>query len=208
MVKAAVVDPVALAYHELRSPLGLVITAARSAAEECPQDYEVLRMRCQAIARAAERMLVTAQEILAMSAVAGADCRDDFDLSSSLASAVAEFQALGVRLAPGSFPSFPRVQGSRTKFETLIMSLLNNALEHGAPGADVEVRAWNEAGEAVVEIRNPIAPLDHHRGYRLGSRIAEELARGLRAGLQADAVNGVYRVTVRLPLAPRVALAS
>ena len=54
-------DPLTMAYHELRAPLALVVTAARSAAGEA-QEGE-LRLRCEMIVRAAERMLRTASEM-------------------------------------------------------------------------------------------------------------------------------------------------
>jgi signal transduction histidine kinase len=207
VVKTPIIDPVAMAYHELRSPLSLVIMAARSAAEECPRDYGVLRTRCEAIVRAAERMLSTAQEILALAEPNLAE-DNEFELSESLVSAVGEFRELGVRLSLASLPSGPRVQGSRRKFETLIVSLLNNAVEHGAAGTDFEVRSWKNAGDAFIEIRNVIAPTDTHVGYGLGARVAQELARSLHADIQCSAQSNVYRVTVRIPLALTVAVAS
>ena len=63
-MKSLMADPVTLAYHELRAPLGLVATAARSAAADC--EDESLRKRCEMIVRAAERMLRTAQSVMSL----------------------------------------------------------------------------------------------------------------------------------------------
>ncbi len=70
-------DPVTMAYHELRSPLALVATVARSAAEEC--EDELVRARCLSIVRAAERMIRTAGHLMDLAETSQAEKVEQFN---------------------------------------------------------------------------------------------------------------------------------
>ena len=69
-------DPLTVAYHELRSPLGLIVMQARAAAAEATEPG--VRARCESIVRAAERMLRTAAEIFAAEQAAGSTVERTF----------------------------------------------------------------------------------------------------------------------------------
>ena len=65
-MESRLIDPLTLMYHELRAPLGLVATAARSMAAKT-QTTTTSVSRCEMIVRAAERMLRTPPRWFAIS---------------------------------------------------------------------------------------------------------------------------------------------
>ena len=192
----------ALVYHELRAPLGLVATAARSVAEDLP-DQE-LRSRCEMIVRAAERMLRTAEAVtratagITDSAQEGAASFVPHDVVREL---VETLRGLDVAVELSLKSTAPVVvQGSPDRFEALIHSLVNNAIEHGDPESAVRVSVAGAVGSVTVEVRNEMAVDDTHRGGGMGMIIAAALARGLDAALTTEMVNGDYVARVALPV--------
>ncbi|MCC6420005.1 MAG: hypothetical protein IT429_17360, partial [Gemmataceae bacterium] len=63
-------DPLTLAYHELRSSLGLVVMQARAVAGETGEPET--RRRCEAIAALAEQLVRTSSVLLRSEELAGA----------------------------------------------------------------------------------------------------------------------------------------
>ncbi|MGE5595173.1 MAG: sensor histidine kinase [Hyphomicrobiales bacterium] len=194
-------EPMTLVYHELRAPLGLVATAARSAAEDC--EDEELRSRCETIVRAAERMLRTANQLFNLNRLGESPGRSVYDPASVVAAIVSDLRGLeaAVSLEQESTGDEPRFAcGAREPFEALIHSLIGNAIDHGEPGERIRVRTSIRGGRFEAVVENRIAARKRHRGLGLGSYIATELATQAGADLETSVEMGTYRAVVRLPL--------
>jgi signal transduction histidine kinase len=197
-VKSRPIDPAALMYHELRAPLGLVATAARSVAGDVEDDD--LRQRCEVIVRAAERMLRTAATVASLDAPPGAEERGTFAPVPVVSELVATLQGLGVPIeCLLDAPTGALAHGSAERFEALVHSTISNAIDHGAAGETITVEVRQAGGGITVEVSNAVARDDRHAGRGLGTIIAAALARGLDANLDATVADGRYRARIVLP---------
>lgn len=188
-----------VAYHELRSPLALVITAARAAAAEA-RELAVQR-RCEAIVRAAERMLATAERLLQGEAAGGLPQR--FRPASIAARIVEDRRALGlpVWLISDSSAIAAEAAGDPVTFECLVGTLIASAGDHGDRIHGIEVRCDATRAGIWLSVENAI---DFARapGHGLGTGIAAALAAGLGAELTRTETAGRYIVELLLPSAP------
>jgi signal transduction histidine kinase len=192
-------DPLALAYHELRAPLGLVATAASAAASECGD--EVTRSRCEVILRVAERMLRTSNQVYTAARSGASSAPAWYSPGEIIDSLAADLHDLAVPITfqmTGAAASI-RAHGVREQFEALLQSIVNNALDHGEPGAEVTVRLVPLRDRFEVSVENVIAGRIRHHGGGLGSYIAETLARQLGAELTSTRAGRIYTMTLRVP---------
>ncbi|MDZ7726949.1 MAG: hypothetical protein U5Q44_01435 [Dehalococcoidia bacterium] len=122
-------DIATLVYHELRAPLGLVATLARGAS--CEDDLEELRRQCALIQRTAERMLRTASAVIETARAARCDDPVWFAPAPIVQHAVDDAAPAGlyVRLVQDEAANHVSTYGSPMQLETLVHSLLANALE-------------------------------------------------------------------------------
>lgn len=187
-----------MALHELRSPLGLVATAARSAADDC--DDDVLRSRCEVIVRAAERMLRTAQTVLSLAQSAALMKQATFDPAASVRAIVTDLTAIGVQmqLLDETCAEEYAFEGVREQFETLVTSLLSNALDHAEPGTTVEVRLASSGDQFAAQISNVLAERSRHAGLGVGNYIADQLAEMIPATVKRTTDCGRYAVEIVL----------
>ena len=201
-VIAPTIDPVALAYHELRSPLGLVATAARAVADDCTDD--ATRVRCEMIVRAAERMLRTAGQVFQLNRACEANAVR-YRPAEVVRDLVHDLRGLDVhvrlRMREGVLDL--ETDGVREQFEALVHTLITNALDHGEPTRDIRVSLRMRDGRFVVAVRNRMAARGRHHGEGMGAYIAHELAHRLGARLTASRRGETYTAEVALPLAPR-----
>jgi len=195
---ALALDPLTLAYHELRSPLGFVATALRSVAEDSLD--EGLRHRCDAIVRTVERMLRTSGQV---SSLARADapvhevCFAPSDILYQIASDLSSFD-MRVDVQATTEALETEVRGAPTTFETLIQSLVSNAIDHSDRGANVNLACAVEDRSLIVSITNAIASQRQHHGLGAGLYLCNRLAEQLGAQLTAGAEDGVFHVSLRL----------
>lgn len=194
-----------MALHELRSPLGLVVTAARSAADDC--DDEVLRRRCEVIVRAAERMLRTAQTVMSLAQSASLLKRGTFDPAASVRAIVDDLAAIGVetRLLDETCAEEYAFDGVREQFETLVTSLLSNALDHAEPGTIVDVHLGCSGDEFAARISNELTERSRHAGLGVGNYIADQLAEMIPATLKRSTEEKRYAVEVAISIVRRPA---
>lgn len=192
-------DPITLAYHELRAPLGLIVMQARQAAEEA--DELSVRVRCEAIARGAERMLRTASAVFAVEQAVDQGVERSFapvELASSL---IADLQQLGVPLV---FTSSPAAAGSTAhtvpeRFEALVQSLITNGMDHGVEGEPVQIDIDVRDGALLVLVSNRHDGSCRHRGLGTGRHLAGRLAELLQGSLDTMESDGCYVARLRLP---------
>jgi signal transduction histidine kinase len=191
-----------MVYHELRSPLGLVVTAARSLAEESTDAYA--KSRCEAIVRAAERMLRTANEVFALARSAEGSRPARVPLVELISSIVDDYVALGapVMLENGGLSVSQSVFVAPEQLEALVCSLLTNACDHGAPDAPVVVRLNVFEDQCAVVVRNRLSAEKKHRGLGLGTYVCQQLAENMGASLDVSAADGHYIAFLNVPLEP------
>lgn len=193
----------ALLYHEFRSPLGLIATAASAAAEA--SDEESVQRYCQTIARVTERMLRTAGVLL------GRDGEVEvFSPLRVVEDVVLDHRLDGtaVQLHREGPVSNLRVNGSRAALEALLVTLLANAGDHGDPSAPVHVRLAPRGDDTIdISVSNRVGG-DGHRGLGLGTAVAEDLARSLGGTIERSrSPRDRYVVRLSLPLVRETPLA-
>lgn len=194
-------DPIALAYHELRSPLGLVLMNARIAADEAHDT--VVRARCEAIVRVAERLLRVAGQVLELERDAAATADERFSpvaIASALAADMQRFD-VPVRLAASPAAAAAEVQAVPALFEALLQSLVNNALDHGEPGRCVNISLDAVDGALVMEVANRTGRGRRHSGLGAGIQLGARLADRLGGSLDTTRTGSRYVARFRLPFA-------
>ena len=200
-MNALATDPVTMALHELRSPLGLVATAARSAADDC--DDDMLRRRCEVIVRAAERMLKTAQTVISLAQTASLLKRSAFNPAASVRAIVDDLRAIGVQVSLLDETSAEEYlfDGIREQFETLVTSLISNALDHAEPSTVLEVHLACAGDEFAARVSNKLCSgRSGHAGLGVGNYIADQLAGIIPATIKRSVCESQYSVEVTMPV--------
>lgn len=193
-VNAVVTDPVTMVYHELRSPLALMATAARSAAAESSDDF--VRSRCESIVRAAERMLRTAEHIIDIAGATRSVEESMFSPYDVVEEVVEDYRRMGIVVVLEVCGGACVTRGVRQHLEALVTSLLGNAVDHGDRSMPILVSVHWNGDICRVTIRNAINDRADHRGLGLGSYIGDQLARHLNASLTTSMSGADYCVTV------------
>ncbi len=193
-------DPITLVYHELRAPLGLMATAARSGAEDCSD--EALRDRFETIVRVAERMLRTASRVMEIANVKRCAEREEFVPAEVVRNVVSDLQGVGMEIClelggPEVTRAIVAVPGH---LEALIASLLMNASDHAERGTAIVVQVAAAESLFAVEIRNAIGAETRHRGLGLGRYICSQLTELAGATLDWRSDGSTFTSVVRLPL--------
>lgn len=196
-------DPIAFAYHELRAPLGLLATAAQFAADECEQEGDDDRSRrWETVVRTAERILRTADQVLHLNSLAATEESSPYSPTDILLALVEDVRALNVPVTCEVTPAARRAwaTGVPARFEALLQSLLNNAIDHGEQGEEIRISAHETDGSLRIEVTNTIARVRRHKGLGLGTVVSNTLATQLGADLELSAEGDRYRAVARLPL--------
>ncbi len=196
----ASLDPPVLAYHELRSPLGLIATAARAAAESATD--ELTRDRCETIVRVADRLLRIAAQVLALNRPVEGEAEAPYRPADVLEDLVTSLRAAGVRiwlLCDGDSVG-TSLEGVRDRFEALAGSIAGNALDHSEPGTAIEIRTFADGNAFTVAILNVRAETPRHDGLGLGSTLADAFARRMNGEITREARGETYEVRLRLPI--------
>lgn len=193
-------DPLTLAYHELRSPLGLLATAVRSVAEDSGDD--ALRGRCELIVRTVERMLRTTERVFGIARAGEPEAGEWFAPAEIVEQLVRDLRGMDVQvdIRAGAATGSVREFGARGVFETLVQSLVSNAVDHGEPGTVIRVELDADGETLALDITNRIAARRRHDGLGAGLYLAGRLAEQLGGVLTAEADGLEYRASLRLPL--------
>lgn len=201
-VNGFVTDPVTLAYHELRGPLALMVTIARSAADDCADD--ILRSRCLSIVRTAERMLRTAGEVMVVAETASRDETQQFAPADVAQKVVADYKSMDVMITFES-PAVSQleVSAAAAQLEALLCSIIGNALDHGSKDHPVEVSVTESHRAVMIQVRNRMDRTRNHRGLGLGSYIGDRLARSLNAALELTRTDDEFVARISIPAAGR-----
>ena len=198
MVNPLARDPVTMALHELRSPLGLVATAARAAAADCDDEY--IRRRCEVILRTAERMLRTAVQVLSLAGSLDEDPEEPFDPVTVTGRVVADLAELGI---PAAFLTSEGlgawlVRGRPAQLESMITSVISNAVDHGAAAGNITVTLSAVDSHVEITLENAKCAQSSHAGLGLGTYIVGELAKLLAASVEYWESDDRFWTTIRL----------
>ncbi len=185
-----------MAYHELRSPLALMATAARSAAEESSDEY--VRSRCESIVRAAERMLRTATHIIDVAAAAQYTEPVDFDPARVVEDVVKDYRAMGAAIVLEVAERGRMAHGVEQHLEALLCSLLGNASDHGDRSVPLHVVVRIIESRTRITVRNAVGSGGNHRGLGLGAYIGQQLVQELGATLNATTSETEHSVEIEL----------
>jgi signal transduction histidine kinase len=186
----------ALAFHELRAPLGFVATAARLIADDAEEP--LLKQQCSMIERAATRMMMTAQTVLSAANNSPVSECATSDIVASVAKVTEDMRWMGLNIE-GKFSGEIRgVRGSAHDLECLLASLLLNAGDHGDLAHPVTVNVHQEGGSVAVSIINRCAAVARHRGQGLGSVVVARLAERLGASVTYHEDDGWFTSVVEL----------
>lgn len=191
-------DPLTLAYHELRSALGVVVMQARAVADETAEPET--QRRCDGIARVGEQLLRTAAVVLAAAGTSGDQPRL-FAPAGTAAQLIDGLQALDVpvTLAVSQAARQARTTGNAGTFEALLHTLISNAMDHSTAGTRIDVHLDATPGRLALSVTNAAGDGTSHRGLGAGTYIAARLAESLGATLEARREDGEYAVCVRMP---------
>jgi light-regulated signal transduction histidine kinase (bacteriophytochrome) len=190
-------DLVTMVYHELRAPLGLMASAARSAS--CDSEDQWVRSQCDVIGRTADRMLRVIAGVIEASRDTGDETDSIYLPLEIVQRIVGDLQSIGIKIE-SDIPAAATTsvaRGSASRFEALVNSLLMSTLDHGLPGAPIGVRFDCRDGEFALQVENQKGKAPRHRGLGLGSQVCQKLASqlGLRL-LSGETGNGTYLVTL------------
>ncbi len=178
------IEPSAAVLHELRTPLGFLVTAARAAAEECPADASVL-YQVRNLERVAMRLLASAEQVLAVALAERDQSTNPFDAIATARRAIEDSICVGLAIklsATCEHDAWIARSGNEAQLDALIQSLLNNAVQHGDADGAIEVTVTSCAERFSMEVRNRVGR-NARRGLGLGMEIAAQLAARLGASL-------------------------
>jgi signal transduction histidine kinase len=200
-VNQVLLNPVTLVYHEVRTPLGLLTTAARALAEDCDGD-ELLRRQCQVVLTAAERVLLISNQVLGLAASTKVEHADGCRPAETVSSVIADLRDLGVPLTLQEGPGVAEVESSvpGAQFETVLHSLIMNAVDHGLAGDEITVTTRVEGDVLCVEISNTMGPA-RHKGLGVGMYLCAEVVKGFGGEIEARSNSDRYEVALKVPLA-------
>jgi signal transduction histidine kinase len=140
--------------HEINNPLGVILGFAQGL-ERRVGPADSLRMPVTSIVREALRCRSLVQEMLAFSRT-GAKGTEPVDFEAAVRSSLlllaARAKMQGVQVVPELNAPLPRVQGSRTQLQQVLVNLGTNALDAMKEGGTLTVRARRSGPDVVLEV--------------------------------------------------------
>jgi signal transduction histidine kinase len=154
---------VANASHELRTPLARQRTLIEVALADPQPTTDTLQTACRRALAASEQQerLIDALLTLARSQ-RGLEHREAVDLAALteevLGSRRADAGRAGLRVSASLHAA--AVLGDQRLVEQMVVNLVSNAIRHNVPDGRIDVRAWTEAGCAMLSVANtgPVIP--------------------------------------------------
>ncbi len=196
--------------HEIKNPLSAMKSLAQALREDLAADEE----RAEGVAdldlivEQIDRLDETAREILGIARPRPAERAE---LAALVRSALyvlrAEAKKRGVELDGGGVAEVGEVPGSAGRWQTVVMNLILNAVEHTPAGGTARVRLAADGGVVAFETANPGAlsdgearavfePFVSDGGTGLGLALVERRVRELggRIDLRSEAGEVIFRV--------------
>jgi two-component system sensor histidine kinase KdpD len=223
-LRSALLDSVS---HDLRTPLATIRAAAGSLADPAIElDDDARRATARAIDDEAERMNRLVDSLLDMSRIQSGALATDLEVTplTELLDPILERYRPRVtgRLTVTIPDDLPAVHVDQTFLSQALSNVLDNAVTHSAPGADIAVGAASARGEVEIRVedsgpgvsadalprlfdrfyRAPAAATPSRRGVGLGLTVVRGLIEAMGGTVQAAASPlGGLAVTIRVPAA-------
>jgi two-component system phosphate regulon sensor histidine kinase PhoR len=186
-----------IAAHELRTPLAIILGFASVLSEDMAQAHDPDALApVEAIVGAANRLKMIINELVEFAAAKGRSVgpgADQFDLWNTIDHAVStlsqQASQAGIEISvcpPGQ--ALP-ARGDRVMMAQALVHLLENAIKYNRPGGRVQVRAFRQNDETIVEIEDTgigIPAAEIERIFDMFYQVEEHLTRaqgGLGMGL-------------------------
>jgi signal transduction histidine kinase len=153
---------VAILGHDLRTPLGAIITAAQFMldSKELPEPHLTLTSR---VASSAQRMDWMVGDLLDLtrSRLGGGIPieRDEMDIEEAVRDVVSELDATHPQAIEVSSRGNVRGSWDGARMRQVLANLVGNALEHGAPDAPVHVDVRGDSAEVTIAVHNEGEPI-------------------------------------------------
>jgi signal transduction histidine kinase len=167
----------AMASHEMRTPLALMHNATELLLDEPPRDDETSRRELlQIVAGNIDRMNRRVSDLLDLARMEAGHVslrKGPLDIAA-LAAEVAESvrptlaskeQSLSLDVPAG----LPRVIGDPDRIQQVLLNLLTNASRHTPPGTHIDVRAARQGEAVIVEVRDSGSGIPQERLEQLMS---------------------------------------
>jgi two-component system sensor histidine kinase KdpD len=223
-LRSALLDSVS---HDLRTPLATIRAAAGSLADPAIElDDDARRATARAIDDEAERMNRLVDSLLDMSRIQSGALATDLEVTplTELLDPILERYRPRVtgRLTVTIPDDLPAVHVDQTFLSQALSNVLDNAVTHSAPGADIAVGAASVRGEVEIRVedsgpgvsadalprlfdrfyRAPATATPSRRGVGLGLTVVRGLIEAMGGTVQAAASPlGGLAVTIRVPAA-------
>jgi signal transduction histidine kinase len=153
-------DFVSLVSHELRSPMAAVIGAAQTLQARWRELDPVQREAFLGlIAQETTRLAALIGDVLDTSRIEAGTFSysfGDVDLAALVDDSV-ESATIGqdeVRVRAEVATTLPRIRGDRARLRQVLSNLIDNAVKYSPVGEEVEVRAYQEDGRILVDVRD------------------------------------------------------
>jgi len=153
-------DFVSLVSHELRSPMAAVIGAAQTLQARWRELDPVQREAFLGlIAQETTRLAALIGDVLDTSRIEAGTFSysfGDVDLAALVGDSV-ESATVGqdeVRVRAEVATMLPRIRGDRARLRQVLSNLIDNAVKYSPAGGEVEVRAYQEDGRILVDVRD------------------------------------------------------
>jgi signal transduction histidine kinase len=150
----------ALLSHELRSPLGAILTWV-TLLREAPIDAAIAARGLETIERNARLQVKLIEDLLDVSRIVTGKTRLDLGVieiaplvDAALESVGPAAVAKGVRLDAFVDPNFGPILGDPTRLQQVLWNLVSNAIKFTPKGGFVELRAERVDSQAVIRIRD------------------------------------------------------
>lgn len=198
--RAVHLSPELAGYHEMRAPLSLISTLARSA--DAAHDPELVNRYVSSIVRVADRTLRVISQMfdLRTSVEPGATT----GLRHLAATIVEDHRIAGRELGFAYVGSeFTVMPAARPLLEAVLQTLLANAFEHGDPSEPVRLSLTADADAVQIQVRNRIAE-ERRAGSGFGTSIAESLVARFGGSVARSERGDEFKATVSLPAADGV----
>lgn len=185
-VKPITLEPSAAVLHEIRAPLGFIVTAAHAAAEDCPEGLPA-RTQIQALERAAVKLLASAEQVLTVATAERSLSDQPFEPDVVVTDALDSAAAIGqpIRYVTTGSCGWSCEVGNAAQLEAALQSLLNNAVQHGYADGEVLVQVEASAKAFSVTVRNQIRR-QRRPGLGIGLNICAQLAERLGGRITTD----------------------
>jgi heavy metal sensor kinase len=146
------------ASHELRTPISIMLTQIQLARSR-PREAEFYRETLVTCERAAERMRVLVNSLLELARVDSGEfqlAREECDLARVAREALDFISPLATQkevVVRESLESVP-MRADPLRLGQMMINLLNNAIQHNAPGVEVSISLQRNGTHAILRVRD------------------------------------------------------